>query len=67
MVQDVITYSAAISACENAKQSDKAFKLLDKVRQLGLELGRMGWRPRVADVAYPACSVVDVPAPLDSS
>ena len=34
---DVITYSAAISACEKVKQSQKALELLEEMRQNGME------------------------------
>ena len=34
---DVTTCSAAISACVKAKQSEKAFRLLEKTRQKGLQ------------------------------
>ena len=34
---DVITCSAAISACEKAKQLRKALELLEEMRQKGLE------------------------------
>ena len=34
---NVITYSAAISACEKATQAQKALELLEEMRQKGLE------------------------------
>ena len=34
---DVITYSAAISACGKVKQSQKALELLEEMRQNGME------------------------------
>ena len=34
---NVITYNAAISACEKAKQAEKALELLEEMRQGGLK------------------------------
>ena len=34
---EVVTYNAAISACEKAKQPDKALELLADMQQSGLE------------------------------
>ena len=36
---NMITYSAAISACEKGKQPDKALELLEDMQRKGLEPG----------------------------
>ena len=46
----MITYSAAISACEKGKSPDEAMELLDGMRQKGLEPGVI-----TCNAAFSAC------------
>ena len=44
----MITYSAAISACEKGKQPDKALELLEDMQQKGLRHDTIGYSAAIS-------------------